>query len=162
MMQEVYTAEEFALIVSRFKKTVITEIAIILTAIAINVTLCLLVNDANAKWLEWVNIALSVMVGWVAIYLLFNVILPAFARKKYVYRLVSCERIVICGVVESTERTVTIEKNILVRELKVVDGDGNENLLYWDCAKELPAFSGDKEFEFAVVQNRIAAYGDAL
>lgn len=163
MMTEVYTPDELSSIKNKIKRYLWVESAIILLMFAVDITLCVIVDETNVSWIKLVIISLSVICGWSAMFILFNVILPSFARKKYVDGQLNLERRIVYGRVVETEKSnsMTIEKHVKVIELKVVDDDGTENILYWDTTKKIPRF-GQNEFQFAVVQNRIAAYGDAL
>ena len=157
MMKELYSENQPDILRSVGKRYVCVSAAVFVLTAAICAVVCFFVDETNAGWLKAVNIALSAIGGSVVLYWLFDRILPSFARRKYLVRLLSSDGKTLTGSVEDTGRDLTVARYISARELKLTDDKGNSVLLYWDSEVPLPVFDGGR-VAFRVVQNRIVAY----
>ena len=161
MKKTLYTDEDVRRLRKRIGKYAALCIALVGTAVAVGVTTCFFVTDANAKTLKTVNIVFSAACGCVALYFLFNYLLPARARKNYTEQMLRSTVKTVRGRVAGKGRKITLVKHLSHSELRLYDEAGKEIVLYWDDANGETAFEGHI-VEFQVVNNKIVGYGDAL
>lgn len=157
-MTELYSNQQLSAIKSAIKRFACAAVAIFIFTFAICTIVCFLVNRNNAVWLKSINIVVSTVGGCVAIYLIFNTVLPLVAQKNDVQWLLYSVRKTIVGIVEITDVQLTVSKHISVRELNVTTENSDKIILYWDNAIPFPNING-KQVVFHVVNNRIVAYG---
>lgn len=157
MMKELYSNEQFEALRSAGKRYIKTAVCMLAVSLAICAAVCFFVDETNATWLKMLNILISGIGGCVALYWLFDRILPSVARQKYLAHLLSAVGAAVAGHVEDTGRDSTVARYISARELKITDDKGRVSLLYWDLGVPLPALDG-KYVTFRAVQNRIVAY----
>ncbi len=156
-MTELYSKEQLASFRAAIKRFAVVAIAVVVSCLAVCTAICFFVDRTNASWLKVINVAISAVGGCVALYLLFNGILPLVARKNFVEPLLFSEHKTLVGVVESVGKEFTISKNIRAKELTVKTQDGCSLLLYWDTAMPFPDLEG-KQVAFRTVRNCIVAY----
>lgn len=155
MIKELYDRETLIGLLLARRKYIILSIVIFLGCIAASVVICFFVNDENASLLEAVNILLCLSGGWIALFWLFNKILPLDSRIRYLRLLMFSERERVCGKAEQTGRIITISKNIRAHE--IILGGEEPTVVYYEACMPLPESFG-KETAFFVVQNKVVAY----
>lgn len=158
MMNQLYNAEDFVGLRGVSKRYALVAAIVLAVALAVCTSVCFFVNDGNVTWLKVINIVISSIGGCVSIYLLFDKIIPSFARADYIDKILSSTSQSVVGVVENTGRVSTVAKYVSATELKLSDDNGRTVVLYWDCNFDCPDFDGLR-VAFSIVQNRIVAYG---
>ena len=156
-MKELYADERFASPGSAVRRDIMAAAGVFAASLAICMAVCFFVDETNATRLMLLNILISGTGGCVALYWLFDRILPSVARQKYLAHLLSAARTTVEGYVEDTGRDATVARYISARELRLTDQKERVSLLYWDLAVPLPALGG-QYVTFRTVQNRIVAY----
>lgn len=161
MMNMLYTKEDVQSLKKRMWIYAAVCIAVVVIAVGVGVATCFLVNDNNAKLLKIIDIVLTAVCGCVALFFLFNYVIPLRARKNYIEKMLGSTTKTVRGRVTGKGKKVTTVKYINLSELRLNDEEGKEIILYWD------EDNGDKNFaghivEFKVVNNKIVGYGDAL
>lgn len=161
MITELYDKDTLSGFLSSRKKYIILSISVLVFAIVASVLISFFVNDANQIWFEVLNIVVCAFGGWLALFWLFNKILPFNSYIRNLRLLLFSERKKVCGKVERIGKAITVSKNIEMREIIITDEDETQTVLYWDNNLKLPELVG-KDVEFYVVQNKVAAYGVCL
>lgn len=157
MITEPYTDEERNRLAHRIKKYAALCIAIAAIAVAASVTLCFFVTDENAAALQAANTAISVFGGGVALYLLFNEIIPAAEKKKYTERMLTGQKKTLNGFVTGVGKEITLAKGVTAREIDVTAADGTKVCLWLDSSC-VPPERTEREVRFVTVQDRIFSY----
>lgn len=159
MTTELYTKEQINIYANRIKKYAAISVAIVLATIGASVGLCFAVNDGNATVMKLLDIAISGTGLCVALYLLLNEILPTRSRKNYASKMLASRAKTVACRVTGYGRTVTAEKRLRLKEIRITDAESKEQVLYWDAEQALPDFEGHIVV-FKVVNNKIISYGD--
>lgn len=131
--------------------------ATVTAATALCVTLCFFVTDENAAALQAANTAISVFGGGVALYLLFNGIIPAAEKKKYTERMLTGQKKTLNGFVTGVGKEITLAKGVTAREIDVTAADGTKVCLWLDSSC-VPPERTEREVRFVTVQDRIFSY----
>lgn len=161
MMNMLYSNEDVANLKKRMWIYTAVCIALVAVAVAVGVATCFLVNDNNAKWLKIIDIVLTSLCGCVALYFLFNGVIPVRARKNYIEKMLNSTTKTVRGRVLGKGKKITTVKYINLSELRLNDEEGKEIILYWDEDIGEQNLEGHV-VEFKVVNNKIVGYGDAL
>lgn len=160
MMNMLYSNEDVKNLKKRMWIYAAVCIALVVIAVGVGVVTCFLVNDDNAKWLKIIDIVLTAVCGCVALYFLFNYVIPVRARKKYMEMMLGSTAKTVRGRVTGKGKRITTVKYINLSELRLSDENGKEIMLYWDEENGEQNFEGHI-VEFKVVNNKIVGYGDA-
>lgn len=161
MMNMLYSKEDVISLKKRMWLSVAISITAVVIAVGVGVVTCFLVNDNNATWLKIIDIVLTSVCCCVALYFLFNYVIPNRARKNYVENMVNSTPNTVRGRVTGMGKKITTIKYIELSELHLCDEYGKEIILYWDSDVGEQNFEGHI-VEFKVVNNKIVGFGDAL
>lgn len=160
MMNELYTQEDVKNLSARIWKCAAICIGVIVIALGVGITTCFFVTDENAKLLQTINIVLSSLCACVALYFLLNEIMPKRAKKAYVEKMLNSTAKMVRGRVADVGKKVTVVKYVSTYEVRLLDEEGKDWILYLDAEKQTKDLKGHI-VEFKVVNNKIVGYGDA-
>lgn len=161
MIKQLYAKDDVQNLGSRMWKFAAICIALVVLAVGVGVATCFLITDDNVSMLKTIDILLSCVCGCVALYFLFNGVIPVRARKNYVEKMLNSTARTVRGRVIGKGKKITTVKYINLSELRLNDENGKEVILYWDNDAGEQNFEGHI-VEFKVVNNKIVGYGDAL
>ena len=161
MMKMLYKNEDVQNLKKRMLIYTVVCIALVVIAIGVGVATCFVVNDDNAKMLKIIDIVLTAVCGCVALYFLFNEVIPTRARKNYIEKMLNSTSKTVRGRVLGKGKKITTVKYVNLSEIRLNDEEGKELILYWDEDNGKQDFEGHI-VEFKVVNNKIVGYGDAL
>lgn len=159
MVKQLYSEDDIKKLRAEIRKFAAVDIGVVLFALSVGIATCFFVSDSNARILETVDIVLSSVCGCIALYFLFNAILPTRAKKNYISHLLSSDAKTVRGEVLDKGKKITIVKYINSSEISIIDEKGNKRILYWDLDNGEPDFEG-QVVGFQVVHNKIIGYGD--
>lgn len=83
-MTELYSKEQLVSFRAAIKRFAIVATVVVALCFVVCTAICFFVDRTNASWLKIINVVVSAAGGCVAIYLLFNGVLPLIARKNFV------------------------------------------------------------------------------
>ena len=95
-MNQLYNAEDFVRLCGVGKRYALVAATVLVVALAVCISVCFFVNDGNVIWLKVINIVISSIGGYVSIPLLFDKIIPSFARANYIDKMLSSVSQSIC------------------------------------------------------------------
>lgn len=161
MMNMLYKKEDLSSLKKRTWLFAAISISAVVIAVVVGVITCFMITDDNANTLKIIDMILSSVCVCVALYFLFNEIIPTRARKNYVEKMLNSTAKTVRGRVAGKGKKITTVKYINLSELRLTDANGKEVVLYWDNDSGEQNFEGHI-VEFKVVNNKIVGYGDAL
>lgn len=159
MIKYLYSNADERKLSNGLKLDIILCVVMIVVAVTVGITTCNLVNDNNATMLKIINIIVSSICLCTAVYFVLNGIIPKTARRNYIETMRCSTPSLICGKVIGDGKKITATKRIELIELRILDEEERESVLYWDLEKDKPNFVGHI-VDFYVVNNRIIGYGD--
>lgn len=162
MMKELYSSNDIKHLRIRMWKFASVCIALAIIIIGVGVATCFLITDDNASMFKIIDIVLGSVCGCVALYLLLNGVIPIRARKNYIEKMLNSPAKIVRGRVTDNgkKKNITVVKYMNISELRIIDEEGKEFLLYFDNDTENCDLEGHI-FEFKVVNNKIIGYGNA-
>lgn len=160
MKKYLYSESDERKISVKIKKDVFICLGLVVAAIAVGIITCNLVTDDNATMLKIINIIMSSVCLCTTAYFILNRIIPGSAKRDYVERMLYSKSNAIRGKVIGDGKKITAMKRIDLIELRILNAEGKELVLYWDAEIDKPDFVGHI-IEFYVVNNKIIGYGDA-
>lgn len=160
MMKELYTSDDAKCLTARMWKFAAICISLAAVVLGVGIATCFFVNDDNATWLKVLDIVLGSVCGCVALYLLFNGVIPARARRNYINKMLASPSKTVRGKVTGKGKKITVVKHMDFSELHLIDENGKQIILYSDNDTDGYDYEGHV-VEFKVVNNKIVGYGDA-
>lgn len=160
MIKYLYSAADDKRLSDGLKLDIVICVVMMVVALTVGITTCNFVTDDNATLLKIINIVVSSVCLCTAVYFILNGIVPKTARRNYIEKMLFSTPISMRGKVIGEGKKITATKQIELIELRILDEEEKEFVLYWDLKKDKPDFIGHV-VEFCVVNNRIMGYGDA-
>lgn len=158
MTQELYSRQDLQRLEKTTKRA--GRAAAILAAATLTacVLLCCLTTQSNAPLMEKATIAVSVLGGWVVIYLYYHPVRELRLERGHAQMLLEGERETLEGVLELSEQRMRIRGSIRFYPLTLTDGDmTRRSKVIAARADALRAVNG-KRLRLYVVNGYAAAY----
>ena len=128
-------------------------------SLSVCVGLCFLLksDNENATVLHVINVALTVLSGWLSISVLSGYVLPCVRRRKITEKILSSAKKQVIGKVVSADNYFTLRKGVNVIEIQT-EVDGKPFSYYYDTEFEKPQFSVGDVLKMTIADNFVFAY----
>lgn len=157
-MVDLYNQNDVATLSHKLKGSTLFAVLTMIVAVAICVTLCLVVTDKTVTLFTVICCVVFWICGWVSLYTLFTRIIPTKNRIAFCKRMFNAQHTFVKGKVSDISRQVTLFDGRKVNEIAVCV-DSTKYTFYWDLSLNVDIpWKVDDVFVAMIADNHVFGY----